>query len=157
MQKKLKGFGIWFVILAVFLGLYLVINNYFQETNNQIYSDLIREIHNGEISKIVVNDRNVTAYMRDNSDNTNAKSDKTALTSYEVEIPSISAFYADVGDDINKQLADGTLEYEAKYRKSVTWLTFLTPVLFIVIVMFAWIFFMQSAGNKANTFTKSRA
>ncbi len=157
MQKKLKGFGIWFVILAVFLGLYLVINNYFQETNNQIYSDLIREIHNGEISKIVVNDRNVTAYMRDNSDNTNAKSDKTALTSYEVEIPSISAFYADVGDDINKQLADGTLEYEAKYRKSVTWLTFLTPVLVIVIVMFAWIFFMQSAGNKANTFTKSRA
>lgn len=152
MQNKLKGFSIWAVIVLVFLVLYMMVNNYFVETNKQIYSDLIRQIHSGEISKIIVSDKSVTAFIGD-------KNDTSKSQQVEVEIPSISVFYADAGEEISSQVKAGKLEYDVNMPKGTPWwISMIGPLLLVGIAIFFWIFIIQQQnGSKAGGFTKSRA
>ncbi len=158
MQNKLKGFSIWIVILSVFFILYMMVNNYFEEANKKIYSDLIQQIHNGEIAKIIVSDKTVNAFVVDKKAPVQEDGEPQYLR-FEVEIPSISVFYADVGEEISKQVKDGSLVYDVNMPKGTPWwISILGPILLVGIAIFFWIFIIQQQnGGKSNGFTKNRA
>ncbi|MCX7715722.1 MAG: ATP-dependent zinc metalloprotease FtsH [Clostridia bacterium] len=144
----------------MFFLMYMMVNSYFEEANKQIYSDLIKEINKGTVTKLIVSDKTVTAIIGDANKPVERLPDGTVkLNKIEVEIPSIEIFHADVGDEINRQIEAGTLEYDVNMPKSAPWwLSMIGPLILVGIVIFFWMFTLQQqGGGRAGGFTRSRA
>ncbi|MCH5185783.1 MAG: hypothetical protein J1F64_06630, partial [Oscillospiraceae bacterium] len=80
MQKRLKGSGVWIVVICVFLILYMIIDSYRTETNKMAYGNLIRDIQQGAVTSLVLSENSVIAKSAEYPDGVT------------VHIPSISAF-----------------------------------------------------------------
>ncbi len=143
MQKRFRGLGVWLaMLLAAYLIYSFVASSYSNEVK-MVYSDLVKSIKAEQVESMVISDRTVTAAL---------KNGKTA----KVQIPSLETLQADAGEEISKQMADGTLKQEA-YETKISW-SVITNVLLIAVFIFVFIFgFLRRGSGGAGNFTKSRA
>lgn len=156
LQKKINGVWIWCIILLLFFILYNLISSYFSSADKRIYSDLVRLIKAGEVTELLIDENTVTAVVGDGKP---VKTEDGAQIpgKFEVRIPSVSAFYEDVGEEMNAQIAAGGLKLEVKAAR-IPWLSIIGPVLMIVSVIIFIVFMLnQQGGGKVNGFTRSRA
>ncbi len=146
MQKRYKGFGVWLIVISVFLLLYVMFSSVISESNKVPYSALVRDIKAGNVTSIVLSDDNVTV---------KSESFPTGIT---VQIPSVEAFYQDVGEDIKKQVENKTLDYSVQKNKNAPWwVSIVVPAVIIGIILMIWFFVMQpQSGGRAVNFTKSK-
>lgn len=143
MQKRFRGLGVWLAMLIVAYLIYSIVASSFSNEIKMVYSDLIKSIKSEQVESMVISDRTVTAKL---------KNGKTA----KVQIPSLDTLQADAGEEINKQMADGTLKQEA-YEQKISW-PVITNVLLIAVFIFVFIFgFLHRSSGGAGNFTKSRA
>ena len=145
MQKRLKGSGVWIVVICVFLILYMIIDSYRTETNKMAYGNLIRDIQQGAVTSLVLSENSVIAKSAEYPDGVT------------VHIPSISAFYDDVGDDIMAQIQNGSIEYSVQKPKTTPWwVSIVIPIVIVGIILGVWFFIMQQQGGaRSGGFTKS--
>ncbi|MBQ7960456.1 MAG: ATP-dependent zinc metalloprotease FtsH [Clostridia bacterium] len=118
------------------------------ESTQYVYSDLLTMIEGEQIKEMQVVDTNVFATLNDG-------------TKIEVETPGIVMLYASVGDEIDRQIAAGTLKVDTPEPATPPWwLSFLPSLGLIIIMIVFWVFFMkqsQGGGKGVMSFSKSRA
>ncbi len=155
-QSKRRFSGIWFYIalLAVILLIFSVLN-YNPGVKQIMYSELLQHIKSGQISEMVIDERNVTITLIGENSATEPNANKRIAT-----IPSIGVLYENAGEDIQKQLDSGTLKMDTPAPEEFPWWVSFLPTLFTIGIFIAfWIFFMRQSqgGGKAMSFGKSTA
>lgn len=141
MRRVLRDFGVWIVVLLV---AYLSYTHFFMKnTSTQpevLYSDLISSIKNEQVEKIAISERSIIANIGGNE--------------CTVKIPSIEAFYADAGEDIEDQMARGVLDVESKQQRFS--IVGSIDIIFSAVLILILIITLAKRGG-AGGFTKSRA
>lgn len=154
MKNNAKTFVSWILFLSVCIMLYMFINVDPTAEIGKVYSDLVNDIRAEQLTKIIIDERTVTAIKGDGKPIKN-NDGNTVQQRYEVQIPSVEVLYEDVGEEITKQMSEGKLIQEVE-PKHIAWLDYLTPVVLILAFFIFWSA-MSGKGKGANTFTKSRA
>ncbi len=145
MKKHIKEIGFYALLAVVFVSILLLTIP--GGPDIKVYSELVRDIHNGEIKVLEVVDN--TAYVVYNND-------KKA----EVSIPSYSALREDVGDVLLSQILKDTVTVDTKKPPSMPWwLTMLPTLSIIIVIILFWSMFLRQSqgGGKVMNFGKSRA
>jgi len=114
------------------------------EKRNVIYSELINDINDGKVSRIILSYNNVSGQYGTKFDN--------------VFVPSPDKFL----DQIQPAIESKQIEIVTKEPPQVPWWlsTFLPMLIFAGLMIFVWIFMLQQTqggGSKIMSFTKSRA
>lgn len=148
MKKYLRGLGFYLVLFVIILTIF-VLTSMPETTVNYIYSDLLNMVREGQVKELQIVDINATATLNDN----------TKIT---VVTPGYTAIYASVGEDIERQVAAGTLKVDTPEPPSPPWwLSFLPSFGLIIIMIIFWFIFMKQAQGGgpggAMAFGKSRA
>jgi len=152
--SKRKFSGIWFyiVLLAVVLLVFSFLN-YSPGIKQVLYSDLLGYIKSDKISEMVIDERTVTFSLK--GENAVGGSNKRTAS-----IPSIEILYENAGDDIQRQLDNGTLKLDTPAPEEFPWwVSFLPTLLTVGIFVVFWFVIMRQAqgGGKAMSFGKSTA
>ena len=148
MKKYLRGLGFYLVLFLIILTIFVLTST--PETPvNYVYSDLINMIKEGKVTDLQIVEAEATATLSDG-------------TKIVVVTPGYGAIYASVGEDIERQVALGTLRLSTPEPASPPWwLSFLPTIGLILIMVVFWIFFMKQAQGGgpggAMSFGKSRA
>lgn len=148
MKKYLRGLSFYVILFLIILTIF-VMTSMPETATTYIYSDLISLIESGQVKELQIVETNVTALLTDN-------------TKIEVATPGYGALYASVGDEIERQVAAGTLRVDTPEPVAPPWwLSFLPSLGLIVIMVVFWIVFMRQSqgGGKGGvmSFGKSRA
>ena len=148
MNKFIKSYGFWIVLIIVLFGAYYFMNSA-TETKNIVFSDLVSEIQNANIKSIQYAEGTVTVVMKDTNE------------MRKCYIPSLSMLYDHAGDSIKEQVKYNTLTISTPQPESFPWWISMLPTLIIIIIMisFTLMMFRQSGGSGRNTmnFGKSKA
>ncbi|MBR5155870.1 MAG: ATP-dependent zinc metalloprotease FtsH [Clostridia bacterium] len=148
LKKYLRGLGFYLVLFLIILTIFVLTST--PETPvNYVYSDLINMIKEGKVTDLQIVEAEATATLSDG-------------TKIVVVTPGYGAIYASVGEDIERQVALGTLRLSTPEPASPPWwLSFLPTIGLILIMVVFWIFFMKQAQGGgpggAMSFGKSRA
>ncbi len=142
MQKRFKGLGAWITTFIVVYLIYFFMFNMSSGEVKMVYSDLVSSIKSEEVASITVSGKTVNATLK------NGQRTK-------VQIPSQETFQHDVGEEISKQMENGTLKQEA-YEAKISW-SVVTNILLIIVFVVFFFGFMRRGGGGAGNFTKSRA
>ncbi len=148
MKKYLRGIGFYGVLLLIILIIFTMTS--MPETSTKyVYSDLLSLIREGKVSELRVVEADVYAKLTDG-------------TEIEVVSPGYGAIYLSVGEEIEQQIANGTLKVDTPQPTAPPWwLSFLPSFGLIIIMIVFWVIFMrQSQGGGpggAMSFGKSRA
>ena len=148
MKKGLRGLGFYIILFLAILAIFIMTS--LPETQTRyVYSDLISMIEKGEVTEIQIVDTTALVTLSDN-------------TKIEVATPGYYALYDSVGDEIERQVAAGTLKVDTPEPKTMPWwLSMLTSLGLIIIMIVFWISFMQQSqgGGRGGvmSFGKSRA
>ena len=148
MKKHLKGLGFYLVLFAVILVIF-TLTSMPEAPVKYVYSDLVNMIRQGQVKELQVVEAEATAVLADN----------TKIT---VVTPGYAGIYLSVGEDIERQIAAGTLRVSTPEPASPPWWLSFLPTLFLIAVMiFFWVIFMKQAQGGgpggAMSFGKSRA
>ncbi len=148
MPKALKSISFYIVLIVAVLLLWNFLDA--DITENHSFSELVNWIQEGKIERIIVEEQQVIATMReDNRD---------------VIVPVVSpndlTLYA--GDTIKEQINNNSLRVEyAPPEPMPFWLSILPTLLIVVVVAVFWFIMMQQSqgggGGRISSFGKSRA
>lgn len=147
MKNGLKNIGFYAAFLIVIL---LIVSMFMQrpEVEEVVFSDLVKQVRDGEVAQIELNESQAEVVYKDG---------RTAV----VDIPGRSLFYMILGDDIDKQLEDGSLVISTPKPETMSWWVSMIPSLIMVVLLIAfWIFFFrqsQGGGKGMSGFGKSKA
>jgi len=145
--KFLRGISFYLIGALIILAIMVMVTMP-DESTQYVYSDLLTMIEGEQIKEMQVVDTNVFATLNDG-------------TKIEVETPGIVMLYASVGDEIDRQIAAGTLKVDTPEPATPPWwLSFLPSLGLIIIMIVFWVFFMkqsQGGGKGVMSFSKSRA
>ncbi len=149
MKKTIKGIGFYLIMFAIIVGIFTFVSSP-EETNNEVYSDLIIKIQQGEVSELSVVDNIAVATL---------KKDGSVI---EVEVPSYYVLKDDVGPAMQDQISEGKLKVETPLPYSPPWWLTILPTLGLLIVFgIFWFVIMRQAnggGSRgAMNFGKSKA
>ncbi len=144
MQKKFKGLSSWIVMMLIFMVISFIVQSPFQ-TKRVTYSQFVKEINNSNVSKMVIDDNEITYYIK-NSETSPVK----------VNIPSHDALYSDCGEEISKQMLAGTLVQEAA-GKGIPIGSIFNIITSVIIILLFISMFVSTRGGKNNGFTKTPA
>ena len=157
-KNRKKGFnGIWFyvILLAVIFIIFRAFN-YDPGIQKIPYSELVKEINNGNVSEIIIEDRTAEITLISEPKNTNNPNSNKRIAS----IPSINILYANAGEQIQAQIGAGTLKMDTPAPEEMPWwVSFLPTLLTIGIFVVFWFVIMRQSngGGKAMSFGKSTA
>ncbi len=147
MKKNLRSISFYAILFMVILLLVTYLYSA-PPTEIKVYSDLVRDVQSGLVTKLVVIEDTATVTMLDK-------------TQYEVTIPSKTIFHNDLWDTLKKQIDAGTLVYDTQPTPTVPWWLSMLPGFILVLLFVAfWVFFMNDKGGGsrgAMSFGKSRA
>ncbi len=146
MKRYLKGLGFYLILFAIIVGIFSLTSTPGVE-ENEIYSDLIVKIQNGEVDKIAVVGNLADVTLK------NGKS-------MQVEVPSYSVLREDAGIKMQEQISEGVLKVETPLPYSPPWwLSFLPTLLIFVVFGIFWFVAMRQAGggHGMSSFGKSKA
>ena len=148
MNKFIKSYGFWIVLIIVLFGAYYFMSSA-AETKNIVFSDLVSEIQDSNIKSIQYAEGTVTVVMKETDE------------LRKCYIPSLSMLYDHAGDSIKEQVKNGELTISTPKPESFPWWISMLPTLIIIIIMisFTLMMFRQSGGSGRNTmnFGKSKA
>ncbi len=148
MKKYLKGIGFYLLLFLVIVMVFYM-TRVTPQTETGVYSDLVRSIQNHEVSEISIVDSIATVKYK------NSDSEAT------VEVPGYGTLRADVGEEMEAQIKDGSLKVETPLPYSPPWWLTLLPTLGLVILFAVfWFMFMQQSGGGGRgmmNFGKSKA
>ena len=151
-KKKFSGIWFYIVLLAVVLLVFSFLN-YSPGIKQVLYSDLLGYIKSDKISEMVIDERTVTFTLKGESA-VGGSNKRTA------SIPSIGILYENAGEDIQRQLDNGTLKLDTPAPEEFPWwVSFLPTLLTVGIFVVFWFIIMRQAqgGGKAMSFGKSTA
>ncbi|MBQ4090766.1 MAG: AAA family ATPase, partial [Clostridia bacterium] len=141
-----------------------------QQSESMRYNDVVKAFKGGEVIDFEIDKDNVLT-MEFKKDSDSAKKwgttdAKTGRVFAEYRLASISIFHADLGDDIEEQMAQGTLkgEYVAPSQYSA-WLSFIPIILVVIGMIVLYVFMSKQMSNGAGgggmgkmaNFSKARA
>ena len=135
MKKYLKGIGFYLLLFLVILMVFFM-TRVTPKQDKDVYSELVRDIQNHEVSEISIADDVATVKMK-NSDSI-----------IKVEVPGYETLRSDVGDEMEKQIKDGSLKVETPLPSSIPWWVTWLPTLGMVLLFAVfWFMFMQQSGS----------
>ncbi len=148
-MKYFKGISFYIVLLVIILAI-LSIVNYGGELDQKTYTDLLKEINNGEkgnVSSIVLEGNKATVVLKNPS-----------TTKFTVIIPSVDIFMSEIRDHVR----GGNITLKGQLPSSAPWWVAILPTVgIIVIFILFWVFFLQQSqgggGSRVMSFGKSRA
>ena len=148
LKKPLRGLSFYLILFLIILTIFVVTSTP-EQTTKYVYSDLLTMIKTGQVTELQVVETTAYATLSDN-------------TKIEVATPGYTVLYLSVGDDIDRQVAAGTLKVDTPEPVSPPWwLSFLPSLGLIVIMIVFWVVFMRQSqgGGKGGvmSFGKSRA
>ena len=153
-KKKLyKNIG-FVMIIALFVGVFLMSYSQPAKIENKPYSEIINSANNGEVEKLVVSGEKVEVYLKD-SPNKDQPADKRKADRQTRKDPSASIYGP--GGLTNKEV---TVEFKEQSSSGATVTALainLLPVIIIVGVLFFLLRSAQGQGNQALGFGKSSA
>ena len=159
MQKGFKGIGVWIVAIIVIMLFYQSFMGIANPSVSVSYSDFINLVKKESISKIDLCEEEIEAIVKNAEDipEKYIKRGQSFLRTIDVRIPSTDALYNDIGEEINTQTEQGTLEFTV-CEPSFSWISLISPIISIVLFVMIIMFFVSNMGGKSgNMFTKSRA
>ena len=149
MKKTVRGIGFYVILFLIILTIFVMTSSN-EKPNTMVFSDLTRYIRAGEVTELRIVQQDAYAKLKDGKE-------------FIVEIPSYSALYDSVGEEMEQQIAEGTLKKvdTPKPETPPWWVSFLPSLGLIVIMIVFWVIFMRQAsgGGKggAMSFGKNRA
>lgn len=146
MQNRFKGVSAWIAIFIAVYMLYTLTAGFLNQSNNAVYSDLVDAIKNKQVTSMVVSGNNVTAAIESDG----------KILKQKIQIPSLEIFEADAGEEIENQMAEGTLRVEA-YESKLSWSAITNIILIILFIVMFVMMFLRKGGGGAGNFTRSRA
>lgn len=148
MKKHFKGLGFYLLLVLVIFMVFMMTRVTPQQEPG-VYSDLVAKIQNHEVSEISVVDSIATVKYK----NSDAKTT--------VEVPNYQTLRADVGEEMEKQIKDGSLRVETPQPWTPPWWMSILPGLGLLILFAVfWFMFMQQSGSGGRgmmNFGKSKA
>ena len=150
MKGKMKGFGLYLIILVCLLAGVSYVVSQTQQTETLSYNQILNYFMDGDVDQYDVDDTTLTMHLK--------KENRT----YTYDLGDYrSVFYNDLGETIQQQMRDGTLT-KVDYRTATIpwWAQFLPYVILIVLLIAFWYFMMnkQSGGGAGPMqFGKARA
>ena len=167
MKKSVKQ--ILFYVALIIIVVVICAMLFRQTTVSMKYSDVVSafkadESGQSQVEEFQIDKNNVlTIIFREGSEMAETFGVKNAQGKYvtEYRLASLSIFHADLGDDIEEQIANGSLkgEYVAPTQYSA-WVSYLPIILIVVSLIVMYIIMTRSisaGGGKMNNFAKSRA
>ncbi len=138
----LKDYGIWIVMVLIAVFIYSYFSHKSNEQPKMVYSELVQMIKNGDydFKDIELSDKTVVFEMN---------GEKQSVT-----IPSVDAFYNDVGEEMSDQMARGVLKVSARQPR-FSFIGSIDIVFSGVLVVILIIMLLKRGGS--GNFTKSRA
>ncbi len=148
MKKTLRGIGFYVILFLIILAIFIM-TSMPESTTKYVYSDLITMIENQQVVEMQVVEPNIYAKLVDG-------------TQIQVATPGYPVLYLSVGDEIDRQVAAGTLKIDTPEPVSPPWWLSLLPSLGLIVIMIVfWVIFMRQSqgGGKGGvmSFNKSRA
>ncbi len=148
MKKTLRGIGFYVILFLIILAIF-VMTSIPETATKYVYSDLITMIKNQQVAEMQIVEPNIYAKLIDG-------------TQIEVATPGYPVLYLSVGDEIDRQVAAGTLKIDTPEPVSPPWWLSMLPSLGLIIIMIVfWVIFMRQSqgGGKGGvmSFNKSRA
>lgn len=149
MKKYIKGAGFYILLFAMIIVVFSLLNH--QSGPSEItFSELVNEINTASVSEMKIDENN------------NVLAKKTDGSYITADIPSLQFLYELTGDQIKRQVSEGSLTIESPQPQVIPWWMSMLPSLFLLLLIGGfWIFFIrQSQGGgtgKAMSFGKSHA
>jgi cell division protease FtsH len=148
-KKRFRGIGFYIFLFIIIMAIFASVSYPGNMGKNYTYSDLIKYIQSENVAKITVVEDKVLAILIDGSH-------------LEVNIPSLSAFYFDVGSDIRRQIIENKLVFDIPEPSMFSWIISTLPTAgFVIISLAILLTFFQappgSGGRGVLSFGKSRA
>ncbi|NSW90052.1 MAG: ATP-dependent metallopeptidase FtsH/Yme1/Tma family protein [Firmicutes bacterium] len=149
-MKYLKGLSFYIVLFVIILFI-LALSQGTDNPINMDYSDLIREIHNNNVSEVVLEGQKATVVLK-----------KPYITDrvnkYVIYIPDVGTFLSEVSE----QMKNGQIRVRTEFPPTAPWWVAILPTVgLIVIFVLFWVFFLQQSqgggGSRVMSFGKSRA
>jgi cell division protease FtsH len=141
-NANFKTIIVWVVLLCVLILLWSVVHQSHSKQERQItYTDLMKQIESNSIKNVVISGNEARGDYADN------------VATFKSQLPSNY-------QDVVKALDDKKINLEFKDSSSTPWMSVLINVSPFILLLAFWIFMMrqmQSGGNKALSFGKSRA
>ena len=163
MKKSVKHI-VFYVLLIV--AVVLICTMLFRTTDVSMkYSDVVSAFKAGEVESFEI-DKNNTLHMTFAEDSLTGETFGARNANGELvakyRLASLSIFHADLGDDIEEQIAAGTLEGEyVAPTEYAGLLAYLPTILIIVLVIVMYVIMTRQisggGGGKMNSFSKARA
>ncbi|MDH5405269.1 MAG: ATP-dependent zinc metalloprotease FtsH [Candidatus Aminicenantes bacterium] len=140
MNPTLRSLTVWMVIIAIAFLLWHLIQTTQKQQEEIVFSDFLRDVEQGNIAEVTIIGNKIEGKY--------AASEKTFFT------------YSPNYDELVKILRENKVRIKAKEPSQSPWLAAMISWVPMVILIGIWIFFMrqmQSGGNKALSFGKSKA
>lgn len=147
MKKHFKGLGFYLLLILIIFAVFMMTRVTPQQEQG-VYSDLVIKIQNHEVSEISIEENTATVKYK----NSDSKST--------IEVPSYNTLRADVGEEMEKQIKDGSLKVETPIPWNPWWITFLPGLGLLILFAVFWFMFMQQSGSGGRgmmNFGKSKA
>ncbi|MBP3311277.1 MAG: ATP-dependent metallopeptidase FtsH/Yme1/Tma family protein, partial [Butyricicoccus sp.] len=148
MKGKMKGFGLYLLILLVLLAAATAALSQDTKSIQLAYSDVVDYFENGEITKFSVDDNVLHAQLKDG-------------TQFQYTLSSVDWFRSELGDTIRAQKEAGTLlEYDFTTREIPWWVNMVPYLIIIVLMGLFWYFMMnkqEGGGRGPMQFGRARA
>lgn len=144
MQKRFRGLGSWFGLMLLFMIISFIFRAPF-ESNSVSYSQFVKDINAGNVSRMILDEYEVTFFNKDEP-----------TKPVKVNIPSHDALYSDCGAQIAKQMNEGTLIQEAS-GKGIPFVSIFNIITSVIIILLFVSMFLSTRGGKNNGFTRTPA
>ena len=144
MQKRFRGLGSWFGLMLLFMIISFIFRAPF-ESNSVSYSQFVKDINAGNVSRMILDENEVTFFNKDEP-----------TKPVKVNIPSHDALYSDCGEQIAKQMNEGTLIQEAS-GKGIPFVSIFNIITSVIIILLFVSMFLSTRGGKNNGFTRTPA
>ncbi|MGA8183684.1 MAG: ATP-dependent zinc metalloprotease FtsH [Terriglobia bacterium] len=142
MNSAVKNIIFWVVMVVTALLIWAVVRSSTGEhVSNYTFTQFVNQVDGGNVQEVTIAGTDVTGVLKKD----NAKFKTTIPSNY---------------PDLYKDLLDKNVRVTVKSESGSSWMTWLANGLPLILLIGLWIFFMrqmQSGGNKALSFGKSRA
>ena len=146
MQKKYRGTGTWIGLVIMIFILSYIFQSPFRNSSIT-YSDFVNQINNQNVSKMIVDENEITCVLRSDEKKTPIK----------VIIPSQETLQNDCGEQIAQQMKDGILEQQAA-ESGISYMSIFNIISTLaIILLFVFMMFSARGGAKGPGFTKISA
>ncbi len=145
MNTLIKNILFWTVIIIAVLFFYKILSGNRPDQIEITFSQMMTEVDAGRVAKVTITGNEIQGEYRETGPDGKPKQFTTIAPAY---------------DDLVKDLRSHDITIEAKKPKESTYLVTILSWLPMLVLIAVWIFFMrqmQSGGNKALSFGKSKA